>query len=510
MNLQRKHLVLPFTLGIVLLLTQCSSDENFHKPNAEPQNTPALSLDHILSTPERQINVSIEQAITLSSGTSTPSTKSFSKKLTSSYHTFHTSTGEPALHVINHYPTGYTIVSASRKYTPIIAQSPNGHIPFDSELPPLIQEFITSYIEQIEYANTLPDSLTRQARLEWEMLGNTPPTQIRTVDYNPEVLAKISATATKYRNKGYKVYRYVELMGSYSYNNEYNPNNQESPSFTDSHIDDYILTSDLKKQIHQSVAMLANKKYSIDYHTLILLKKHTVSVEKPALLSTTWGQGRYIENTNSGTTPKSSNQYNSYVPNYHLLGCVSVATGQIMKYHQHPQTYQWNTMPSHYPSETTARFLYNVAKGVKTRFGKEGSSATMADAKSYLEEQRYKVNEIKHNIQQTLKIELSNNRPILANGNPSSKKNGHAFVIDGCIYKENQYEIKVLSLPDAPFQFVDDQEMSCIFSQNTFVGDSYLFHINMGWNGYYNGLYTFDNFYGYNNKRGYYSINPLK
>jgi hypothetical protein len=176
------------------------------------------------------------------------------------------------------------------------------------------------------------------------------------------------------------------------------------------------------------------------------------------LLSTKWGQDKYY-NKYCPADSASPKGYGGHVP----VGCVAVAMGQIMKYHNYPATgsgshsyyhqaygwqsanfgettYNWDSMPkslSKYDSDV-ARILYHVGVSVNMEYTPKWSSANMNDATyafkkyfnytdtiRYVEKNDYSIN----NWTALLRTELNNKRPVLYVG--SNSKSGHAFVCDG-------------------------------------------------------------------------------
>ncbi len=158
-----------------------------------------------------------------------------------------------------------------------------------------------------------------------------------------------------------------------------------------------------------------------------------------------------------------------------FAGCVPIAMGQIMRFHQFPATYNWGNIPAGFGTNTTALFIRDIhheirslnsgnpsysctATGVsasanmgtvlKSRFGY--SSATFSDY-NYT----------------TVKANIANNRPVILQGSNSSA--GHMWVCDG--------------------------SRTTTYKRADCTGISYLsFHMNWGWGGTNNGWFGFDNF----------------
>jgi len=196
------------------------------------------------------------------------------------------------------------------------------------------------------------------------------------------------------------------------------------------------------------------------------------------LITSTWGQ---------------EGSYNDSCPSY--VGCVAVAMGQIMRYHQWPNTgrgwhkyipqdqpeyglqfadfgsttYKWELMPDRLRSRSTMaekqavqQMLYHVGVSVSMSYTKEGSGAYETDAAialcSYF---KYDNKTMKRCCSDDytaqdwfslIKNEIDCGRPVLYSG-ANDDEEGHAWIVDG--YDENGF-----------------------------------FHVNWGWDGDYDGFFA--------------------
>lgn len=457
-----------------------------------------------LSVPQTEVRVSFDDALAATQHQRQNTLRTLREKSVLSSITLNTSTGEPALYIINYEPEGYAIVSASRKYTPILAYSDTGSMSYDNETNPITKSLLEGYIKQIEHANELPDSLVRGARLQWEMLGENRPSELRTISYDENIHKKIARTIEKYEKEGYKVYRYGSLFGNY----DYDPS-RESNYYND----EYIFSSAIRKDIDHSIMTSASSLYNVENYVLILLKEHREEAQKDPLIQTTWGQGYYPKNAHELNSYLQRDQYNMYVQHYHPLGCVTLAVGQIIRYHQYPNIFDWSNMPNNYPTKKTADFLFRVAIELNTEFSETGATSNIKNAKKLFNSLRYKTTLINHDTEEYMtKIykSLNTNKPVYARGAEKSKKDGHAFIIDGYKNQHSRFEIQVLALPDAPEEYIKSEEFGCIYETNSFENISNMFHLNLGWDGIDNGFYFFDKFNDFNKDRKYLIVTPQK
>ncbi|MXV37822.1 hypothetical protein GO491_03885 [Flavobacteriaceae bacterium Ap0902] len=209
------------------------------------------------------------------------------------------------------------------------------------------------------------------------------------------------------------------------------------------------------------------------------------TVQKGPFLQTTWGQGC---------------GYNSQTPSmscgpcgYAWTGCVATAMAQVMKYHQYPTSYSWSSMPNSYGTSTTSILMRDIGDAVNMNYECDGSGADTQDevASSFKNDFGFSSASYSGYNYQTVKNELSYNRPVILKGGRKSGwwifaqyKDGHAWVCDGYL------------------NYIDP----C-------WGSMLKFNMNWGWNGSYNGWYSFNNFnpgdHTFNYKTGMvYNIKP--
>lgn len=208
-------------------------------------------------------------------------------------------------------------------------------------------------------------------------------------------------------------------------------------------------------------------------------------IQKGPFLQTTWGQGC---------------GYNSLTPSmtcgpcgYAWTGCVATAMAQVMKYHQYPTSYSWSSMPNSYGTTTTSILMRDIGDAVNMDYECDGSGADTQDevASSFRNDFGYSSASYSDYNYQTVKNELNYNRPVILRGGRNTGwwifgqySDGHAWVCDGYLY------------------YIDP----C-------WGSILKFNMNWGWEGTYNGWYSFNNFnpgdYTFNYKTGMvYNIKP--
>ncbi len=217
------------------------------------------------------------------------------------------------------------------------------------------------------------------------------------------------------------------------------------------------------------------------WQNLILGNTPTDSSFVEPLTHSKWDQSCYYNNF-CPTTISTANC------NHTPAGCLAISMAQLMKYWNFPRkgngnieytsstggnlsvdfgatTYNWNEMPDKLDSQNdaVAELVYHCGAAVRTDYGPDGSNAALSPTSAFKTYFKYSnkakeiykddyVNKISEwtNI---IKSEIDSGRPVWYSG---SGVNSHTFILDG--YK-----------------------------------DSVLFHINVGWGGYWDGYYLLDN-----------------
>jgi len=174
---------------------------------------------------------------------------------------------------------------------------------------------------------------------------------------------------------------------------------------------------------------------------------HTENEQTGPLMQTTWDQRR---------------PYTYYTPNNYLTGCVAVATAQIMRYHEWPNTFNWSIMPNDPGYNSTsagtleiASLMADIGINVDMDYSASSSRAYSEDARDALvNDYGYASTASYSNYNfSTVKQEIERyNRPVYMRGSHSYETHGtwfweyttyhdgHAWVCDG--YKQ-QYDVYI-------------------------------------------------------------------
>ncbi len=178
------------------------------------------------------------------------------------------------------------------------------------------------------------------------------------------------------------------------------------------------------------------------------------------------------------------------------VGCVAVATGQIMNYHKRNlhRNYDWNKINTNDPTTNDlANFLYDIGKGVGMDYGEEESSANSSHADLYFQTSGYRTHRNAFDFEKVKKEITKSKRPVYLFGK-SKRTNrflglihtyggGHAWVADG--YK------KVLCIKKV--RHITERFRRKVSSYDTEeTGEIEFIHMNWGWGAYRNVWVTYD------------------
>lgn len=209
------------------------------------------------------------------------------------------------------------------------------------------------------------------------------------------------------------------------------------------------------------------------------------TIQKGPYTQTTWGQKcGYNSLTPAMTCGPCGHAY---------TGCVATAMAQIMKYHEYPSNFNWADMPNSGGTNSTAILMDDIGTAVGMNYTCESSGADTQNevASSFRNDFNYTSASYADYNYQTVKNELNYGRPVILKGGRNTGwwifgqySDGHAWVCDGYL------------------NYIDP----C-------WGSILKYHMNWGWDGTYNGYYSFNNFnpgdYTFNYKTGMvYNIKP--
>lgn len=446
-----------FYLIPLFILAACAHDMEVETVNHD--NSPPQEIVAYISKPDTGMFISDETVRSIAelfkaNNTSTRSTNRDVKEIS----TINADDGSPLLHIVNYQNNqGFVVISATQNYAPILAQNDVGNLIVDDSNLSGLSLWLAEQQAIIANSRFFPDSIKSKYRNQWSKY-NKQKEKLTLESHSraeSDVLQFISSSVNQWASEGYSVYRLSEY--------------KNTPEFS-------YLPADVQENLLTLPYGYGNPNYGgIENVTFVLRKQIDENEKVNPLLNTTWGQ---------------SGGYNQYVPGQIPVGCIPVAMGQIMKYHQHPQYYAWNAMANNYATSTTASFLYGIGTALDIDYeeGKTGSNMIAAN-NVFRNTYNYQYSQIvgNHNYV-TIKSQLDNARPVLMKGIDSSAAVGHAWVCDGYSIGNSNDVLKLMTLEYCPTGYEPQafvNPYSCTLDSYPYV---YL-HMNWGWNGYCDGYF---------------------
>lgn len=366
--------------------------------------------------------------------------------------TINDSEGNPTIYAVN-FTDGYMLISATKKYYPVLAVIDHGTFSMD-EAPDGEKFLIKGMLANIS-ANRVstPDSTATRIAREW--LRYEEPTR-------PS------------RTRGYEDYmsdeRYQDMLDSIMTEND----NAEYICKLSEAYD--VLPQDVYERYCRSAEgewddLFGGTKYSWEHTALLIVVANYDITKYGPFLTTQWDQ--YFTDS-------------MYAP---ILGCTTVATGQLMRYFRHPVSFDWDVMPDKSNTSTTASFLKKLRAELNTMVD---NTSTFADAERVLTSYGYSCSRIAHNYN-FVAGSLKKKNPVLQCGNATGATVGHAWICDGYDNRKEwlDYEIYGLGINDYTGEFGYVKYSGGYYQEWINTGTTY-FHMNWGWGGIHDGWYLED------------------
>lgn len=350
------------------------------------------------------------------------------------------SEGAPIVYAVN-YERGYTLVSATKNYHPVLAMVEEGRFDLDDE-------FIGTSLLISEYEADMQFTTdTIAIKKEWLTYEDLSSEMTRT-KVDDDYWDTLELYWQDWADEGCNVY--------YLYN--------QPESMPD----------DLYDRFCSNAEDYDRDDYSYMECSVIVEKFTQTTYSKGPFCLTEWDQG---------------SPFNSQLSNTDLnLGCTTIAAGQLMKYYQIPASYNWSSMPSDNSNTTLSSFL----KELYDRIGVDSSgSASIDNVKSALENYGYNVTQQTHSNTNVI-TSLNNNKPVYMRGECSTKSVAHAWVCDGYRYTIPRVEYRLYVIPFGQDIITSLHEID----SEIITGTYQVFNrMNWGWGGDHNGYYYDANIY---------------
>ena len=417
-------------LALTAILSSCISDD-----------LPQPQADDLSTTPPitKQLSASQAQDVAKSfSATRFGVTPSMASRSSQTIETISDTDGTPLAYIVNTEGAGWAIVSATTDYYPILAYSDSSDKTFSLSDVPVdhpLNLWLDELIHAIRQSESL-DSVTASS-IAYEWMDYLPQPAVTP----PTLPGGNSEKAVACRN------RLKQLNDTYY---------KDGWSFT--------TLSSAPSDVRPYVTPLADSYDSPYEYTIVGVRKYAFennSVEP--LLTTTWDQDMDFYITEEYSYP----------------GCVSVAMGQIMKFHRYPSYFDWDDMPDAFATETTVNFLHHIGKTIGADYSNGHGSAHYNQALSGFKAYGYQAELKDYSFIEVIKS-LERNEPVYMRGDNKSGGDGHAWVCDGVhrtLY-EHQYYVEFI---DNSNGYTNNGETSLLYPPIYATSvSSTSFHMNWG------------------------------
>lgn len=382
-----------------------------------------------------------------------------SERIIKSVESINDSEGQPLAYVVNYEGGGWAIVSATKKYYPILAHAEEGQF---AQSPLNRSEGLHNWIKEvsqaIEFSENQEPQTASAIALEWlkyEPAVATLSLPVLPGGNSPEAL--LCRTRLKQLNDTYYQDGWVFSTLSSQSNNIY-----------------------FNKP--RSIADQCGSPYE---YTVVGIRDLSETVQTGPLLITQWNQ----------TYP-----YNVLCPNQYPAGCVAIAMAQIMNFYKYPAVFDWNNIPNAGATSATQFLIADIGRAVGMEYGPNGSSSNIEKTENGFESYGYSAIQVNHDYNTVKSVILQNRAPVYMRGEGSD---GHAWVCDGVLHRLDEYEYYVEYLYNGAYDNLGETLID-LPERVTLNYNYYRYHMNWGWGGTSDGWYyeaTPTNGMNFENKR---------
>lgn len=432
------------------------------------------SQDMLLEDPISEQTSEEAEGVSVSEATALRVAGKFLNKRTSrntsltaeSVFTINDSLNSPLMYVINYANGGFAVVSAKKSYHPIIAYSDENNFPKEN-IPGGVEEWMQDVKTDISYSTVSDEKIKSQIEYEWNMYNDK---ASDAMDNSAVRQTRASSDSMDEPNAFHA--RLTELWATHPGYNFYSLSSCSASVFATG-----------GSGILANAKNLAQQYNSQEQFTIVAVKNNTQKNVVGPLLTTQWDQGF---------------PFNVKCPNQSNAGCVAIAMAQIMKFHEHPNTYNWNNMPDNTATDDTQQLIYDIGVAVKMSYGsgsKESTSNIEDAKKAFTNNFQYNALIKDYSYNETANELLINRRPVYMRGDDMNIKKGHAWVCDGANHTDHETEYFIEYRQGGPGYYSygspgypsEDDPGICGYG-------AFYFHMNWGWGeGSWNGWYMADN-----------------
>ena len=366
-------------------------------------------------------------------------------------------------YIVNFAGGGFTIVSASKKYSPVLAFSDEGLI----------------YAEDL-HSNGLGmwiDAIASDiSKAEYTILPHT-------VEY--------AETRSLWRNyeKQDKVYTLESHVDGNAWD-WYLKHRTQLISETG--------MSDIRREEFFYLASTYGASFnSSDFEAIFREKEKWLAVNystEPQIPPVfVWGEGTSTKSTEYvrpllRTYWRQDSPYNNLLPNGQNAGCVCIAVSQIVNFYQYPSSLDgvpidWTLTQVEEASSSDAevqKLVKIVSEGVETT---ASGGSNISKAQRFFIRNSYQTQLVadQNSLESEILSELNSGRPVYIRGVSPDSSIGHAFVCDGFIYDKSCRKILAFEINELENKSFRETPYKVFFSASKNVYSNRFFHMNWGW-----------------------------
>jgi hypothetical protein len=372
----------------------------------------------------------------------------------------------PIMYVMNYAGGGFVIVGATRNYYPVLAYSDNNHFTITEDMPFGLTIWLDETKEAIRQSEEMDEETKHEMRNLWsnyELTNSNYATPPKTKSFDPAQEAAFQARISQLQSEGYECYRLSDAFYEGGFQETYG-----------AYLHYCSIATDFGSPLE---------------YTIFAYKGGIYQNEVGPLLETHWDQEM---------------NFNKECSNYpDPAGCGIISTAQMMRYHEHPSSYTWSSMPNYYATYTTQLFI----KDIQNIFG--GPKAGVDKQKTAFQNFGYNATIHDHNAQSVRNQLLVNTKPVIMEGFTAktifggASGDGHSWVCDGASesYAYQHYFFEFLYKPGGVYSYKNLEDVPSKESPVLLKGvTSLYFHMNWGWLGRFDDWFIHDdvNVGGYN------------
>ncbi|MGO1816712.1 MAG: C10 family peptidase, partial [Sphingobacterium sp.] len=445
-------------IALIVLLTSCSKENGSELPDEQFNLESESQTKFVSKEKARSVGVIFMKKQDTTSAMKSnflglPTTKGEDQEIKSVETIYFKDSTTPSMYLIKYQKGGFIIVSATENYYPVLAYSKDNSIDINelknTNMGLSIWKAETE--ESIINSHELPDQQLSTIRGMWNEL-------ITSSDESQGEVDVLSYTNEQFL-------RFRERLGELS---------SSAPGYSLGPLSS--AAQFLSPGEYNDLVNIANSYGSPLECTVVGYKRKPVAEVGP-LIGTTWHQG-------SG--------FNDLCPNNAVAGCVAVAMGQIMKYHQFPLSYSWANMPLTEGSWDSQKLIYDLGLATDMDYGTDGSGTGLLETLEGFSSFGYTVSLNNHQPHQVLDEIFVNNRPVYMTGfrkaDGGNSKVGHAWVAEG-VQKHDQtvtYFVEYQMI-DGNYSSIGGPSLGSPRNSSGF--STFYFYLNWGWNGSGNGWF---------------------